>query len=151
MNARADVERKIRGLLEDERLAVLATEQGGQPYTSLLAFAGTADLKTILFGTSRNTRKFANLTANPRVALLITNGRNHQSDLSAASAVTATGLAAAVQGAGADALKALFLGRHPGLKAFLSDPSTELVRVQVERYVWVSRFQDVFDYRVDAE
>ena len=58
------------------RLAVLATQHEGKPYASLVAFAATDDLKTIIFATTRSTRKFVYLSSNPAVALLIDNRTN---------------------------------------------------------------------------
>jgi nitroimidazol reductase NimA-like FMN-containing flavoprotein (pyridoxamine 5'-phosphate oxidase superfamily) len=54
-------------------LAVLATHNKGQPYGSLVAFAATHDLDYLIFSTTRSTRKFANLSADPRVAMVIDN------------------------------------------------------------------------------
>ena len=63
---------EIRKLMMEQRLAVLCTAQpDGQAYTSLVAFAASQDLKQIAFATMRATRKFANLSSNPRVARLL--------------------------------------------------------------------------------
>ena len=66
-----DVRRAVQELLYSQRLAVLATHAGGQPYTSLVAVAPTPDLTLLLLATTRATRKFANIMADLRVALLI--------------------------------------------------------------------------------
>jgi nitroimidazol reductase NimA-like FMN-containing flavoprotein (pyridoxamine 5'-phosphate oxidase superfamily) len=54
-------EAKLRELLaelfDSQRSAVLATQGGGQPYCSLMAFAATGDLRDLLFATLRATRK----------------------------------------------------------------------------------------------
>ena len=149
-----DVEQDIRQLLQNERLAVLSTDQKGQPYASLVAFAGTSDLKTIVFCTPHTTRKFANLSANPRVALLINNGGNQPSDVYRAVAVTAIGRAAVSPPGDAPApsspknVAQLYLQKHPHLEDFWRAASTALVAVRVERYFMVHNFQNVYDYRV---
>ena len=58
--------------LRQHRLAMLATmhNDGLQPQAALIGFAVTPDLK-IVFDTVRNSRKYGNLCANPRVALVI--------------------------------------------------------------------------------
>ncbi|MBS3783817.1 MAG: pyridoxamine 5'-phosphate oxidase family protein, partial [Anaerolineae bacterium] len=95
----------LRELFADQRLAVLATrEEGGHPYANLMAFAASDDLKTLLLVTGRATRKYQNLRADPRVALLI-DSRSHQvSDIHKAVAVTVLGDAEEVSGSERDRL-----------------------------------------------
>ncbi|MBF0327536.1 MAG: pyridoxamine 5'-phosphate oxidase family protein [Nitrospirae bacterium] len=51
--------------------AVLATVSGNEPYTSLVAYAVTPDMKGLVFATPSATRKFRNLMKNTKVSLLI--------------------------------------------------------------------------------
>ena len=64
---------RLRDLFRSQRFAVLATDDHGQPFPSLMAFAAAEDLRQLVILTERTTRKFANLMANGRVALLIDN------------------------------------------------------------------------------
>ncbi len=58
-------------ILRQHRLAVLATlADGPRPEAALVGFAATPDLE-IVFDTVRTSRKYSNLIANPRVALVI--------------------------------------------------------------------------------
>ena len=66
----------VRTLLDSQIQGVLATQHQQQPYTSLMAFAVTPDLRRIVFATARATRKYANLLDNPRASLLIDNRCN---------------------------------------------------------------------------
>ncbi len=50
----------IRTLFHNQKLAVLSTSLSGHPYTTLVGFAATEDLRRIIFATTRATRKFAN-------------------------------------------------------------------------------------------
>jgi nitroimidazol reductase NimA-like FMN-containing flavoprotein (pyridoxamine 5'-phosphate oxidase superfamily) len=133
----------LRGLLVSQRLAVLATQGDTQPYTSLVAFAATEDLRLLVFATERATHKFTNVSVNPRVAMLVDDRAHREADLSEATAVTATGLAEEAQGDEKDRLMALLLGRHPSLKAFLASSGCALVKVTVGAYQIVTRFQEV--------
>ena len=81
----------LRGLLRSQRYAVLATDDHGQPFASLMAFAASEDLRQIVVLTERNRRKFANLKANRRVALMIDDRENKSSDTQDSVAVTAIG------------------------------------------------------------
>ena len=142
-----DPQRQLRALLEGQQLAVLATSEAGRPYTSLVAFAVAPDLDQLFFATARATRKYANLTAEPRVALLVDDRAHRESDLQEAIAVTALGRAETVEGAARAALQELFLARHPQLEAFVRDPACALIRVRVEVYYLVSSFQQVVEIR----
>lgn len=136
---------KIRGLFVSQQLAVLATSQGGQPYTSLVAFAFSDDLRQLFFATTRATRKFANLQAEPRVSLLIDNRSHRSDDFREAIAVTALGRAQEVNGSERQALLDLYLTRNTGLKEFATAPTCALLQVEVTRYSLVSRFQNVVE------
>ena len=83
----------IGNLLESQRLAVLSTQNHGQPYSNLIAIAATDDLKYLLFATTRATRKYANLMADSRVAVLVDNRQNNPADFTIAAALTALGKA----------------------------------------------------------
>ncbi|MGD2176706.1 MAG: pyridoxamine 5'-phosphate oxidase family protein [Anaerolineae bacterium] len=136
-------------LFQDQQLAVLATrEEDGQPYASLMAFAASDDLRQLFLVTSRFTRKYANLSTDPRVSLLI-DSRSHQSaDIHRAVAVTVLGEAEEVRGAERDHLLAHYLAKHPHLESFATSPSCALLRVRVKSYYLVSRFQEVVELHV---
>jgi len=143
MKETAEVWATIRELLESQRLAVLSTQDQIQPYSNLVAFAATPDLKYLLFATTRATRKYANLLANRRVSILIDNRSNEAADFAEAAAVTVLGQAEEMQGAELTQLLPLYLVRHPYLRDFVTSPTCALFRVSVERYILVTRFQDV--------
>jgi len=124
---------------------VLATHNKAQPYGSLVAFAATQDLNYLIFSTTRSTRKFANLSADPRVAMVIDNRPNHPSDLRFARAVTATGRAEEIQKNALEDFLAIYLNKHPNLEDFVSSPSSALIKVRVEVYHTVTRFQNVVE------
>lgn len=140
-----DVMEKIRGLFVSQRLAVLATSHQGQPYTSLVAFTFSNDLRRLFFATTRATRKFANLQAEPRVSLLIDNRSHRSDDFREAMAVTALGLAREVTDSERQGLLDLYLERHAGLKEFATAPTCALLQIDVTRYSLVSRFQNVVE------
>lgn len=138
----------LRELLVSQRLAVLATQGDGQPYGSLVAFAATSDLKYLLFCTRRSTRKYRNLREDPRVAFLVDNRSNQDSDLQDATAVTATGRAEETTGAEKDRYVGVYLAKHPHLADFVRSPENALVRVEIEDYV-IGGFRSVTTLRPD--
>jgi nitroimidazol reductase NimA-like FMN-containing flavoprotein (pyridoxamine 5'-phosphate oxidase superfamily) len=140
--------RTLEDLLRSQKLAVLATHKAGQPYTSLVAFACTEDLKHLIFATTRATRKYANFLEDPRVALLIDNRSNQDSDIHAAAAVTATGEADEVSGPEKEALLHIYLEKHPHMKDFVSSPSCALIRIKADTYYLVRKFQHVLELNI---
>ncbi|MGO9145568.1 MAG: pyridoxamine 5'-phosphate oxidase family protein [Desulfomonilia bacterium] len=89
---------QMKALFTGQGLAVVSTQEHGQPYCNLVAFASTDDLKHLIFATNRATRKFANIDENPRVSMLIDNRSNRISDFHEAVAVNAVGLAEEILG-----------------------------------------------------
>jgi len=149
LNELQSVRSDIEALISGQYLAVLSTRSAdGHPYASLVAVVAEADLSGMYFATSRATRKFANLTAEPRVALLVENSRNRQSDIYEAMAVTAVGTVHELVGQEAAAALPLYIERHPQLKSFVAAPSTALLHMAVKTYFLVNRFQKVMEYHV---
>ena len=138
----------LRELFESQRSAALATQQEGRPYLSLMAFAATPDLKELIVATERETRKYANLMAEPRVALLIDNRSNVPADTEEAVAVTVLGRAAEAQPAERASLLPLFLAKHPHLETFVTSPTCALITVRVETYFVVQHFQEVQEVKI---
>lgn len=137
----------IRTLLQTRYFATLATVREGAPYTSLVAFRASDDLRQLTLVTNRATRKFANLSANARVSLLVDDAGNCEADLVEAAAVSALGTIRELQGAERDAALPHYLRRHPRLADFAAAPSCALLAIEVETYILVRRFQQVFEYR----
>jgi len=134
----------IQALVHHEPFAVLCTQAGGQPYGSLVGFAFSEDLGSFVFATPMATRKYRLLTECDHVALLVDNRGRFLDDMMKVSAVTVTGRASQVQpGADFERWAGLLTARHPYLKAFVQAPSTALFRVDVVRYLHVTRFQEV--------
>ena len=142
------VKRAVRTLFGEQSLAVLATHACGQPYTSLVAVAATPDLTGLLLATTRATRKFANLSADPRVALLVDSRSNKKIDFEEAAAVTAVGQAREVAEAGREALLEVYLAKHPHLERFVRSPTCAFLKVEVEVYYLVRRFQEVMQWHL---
>ena len=68
---RKELYKKIKSISDEARFAVLATDSNGSPYTNLVGFLMSRDLKNLYFFTSKNTRKYRNIMNNPDVCLLV--------------------------------------------------------------------------------
>jgi hypothetical protein len=140
MSPEAPARAVVQRLLESQKFGVLATRTAEFPYLSLVAFAAAPDLGRLLFATARATSKYANLANDGRVAVLIDDRANSDTDLERASALTVVGDASELAGERLDRGLALFLGKHPSLQAFVSSPDTALFEVRVRKYILVREF-----------
>jgi uncharacterized protein YhbP (UPF0306 family) len=141
---------QIRALLDGQPFAVLCTQGGGQPYGSLVAYAASDDLLAVTFATPVATRKYRLLCECQQVALVVDSRSQHPAALMQVEAITATGRAAQLQpGPEFDRWAALLIARHPQLKSFVAAPSSALFRIDIVRYLYVTRFQEVHQWIPD--
>jgi nitroimidazol reductase NimA-like FMN-containing flavoprotein (pyridoxamine 5'-phosphate oxidase superfamily) len=148
LSEESELEYLIMKLFDSQKLAVLGTQKEGQPYANLIAFAASDDLKSLYFVTARATRKYSNIEADGRVTVLIDNRSNEDSDFSQAAVVTATGRAKEVVDSKRDEVLAIYLANHPMLEEFVRSPTCALLRVEVQTYYLVRRFQNVMELHV---
>ena len=133
---------KIKFLLESQILGVIATDMNGHPYVNLVAFVSTKDLKNIIFATSKNTTKYKNIIQNAKISVLIDNRQNTPSDFEKSVSLTAFGEAEEITMNKAF-YKKLFLNKHPNLMRFVDLSDCALVKIQVDRYQYVNKFQNI--------
>ena len=150
-NTNDNIRNSIEKVLSSQRLAVLSTERYGQPYSSLMAFAHSTDLTSIVVATGRATRKHVNLIQEPRVSLLIDTRTNSEEDFHSAAAITVIGKAQIIAENKYGEFEALYLHKHPYLETFLAAPTTSLFRITVFHYLMVNRFQNVMEYHITDE
>jgi len=140
----------LRELFRSQLFAALATQQLTRPYSNLVAFAATDDLKSIIFTTRRATNKYSNLLSNNNVSMLFDNRTNRDSDFRNAVAVTAIGVAEEVKGNELESLRSLYLIKHHNLEKFVHSPDSALFKIKVKRYYIVRNFQQVMELKVEG-
>jgi nitroimidazol reductase NimA-like FMN-containing flavoprotein (pyridoxamine 5'-phosphate oxidase superfamily) len=145
----ADVPARLAAIDRVRRHAALATDAGGRPYLSLVAFALAPGGAAVLFATPRDSRKFRNLRRNPRVALLLDTRGEGDRDYRGAEAITVSGRASVLR-AGSPRWREAELAlrsKHPALARFFRAATTALVSVGIEEAVHVGGFQRVTTWR----
>lgn len=141
------VRERIGRLLDEQPFAVLCTQGGGQPYGSLVGYAVSADLQAVAFATPRATRKFRLLRECDRVALVVDSRAKFPNETMKVEAITATGRAVQLNpGPEFDRWADLLTTRHPQFKSFVAAPSSALFRVDVVRYLYVTRLQETYEW-----
>ena len=139
MSTPSETKELLRQIVGAQRFAVLATMSNQQPYSNLVAFAVSDDLRHIIFATSRDTQKYRNILSNNKITLLIDNRSNSQSDFTMALAITVIGIAGELTGERRDDLVQSYLNKHPSLKEFLNKPDTAIISVLVTDFI-LARF-----------
>ncbi|MGC8658526.1 MAG: pyridoxamine 5'-phosphate oxidase family protein [Desulfomonilaceae bacterium] len=138
-----ELRNQLVDLFKTQRFSVLATLEQTRPYVNLVAFAETEDLSAIFFATTRATRKYTNISAQSGVAMLVDNRSNEVADLSHAVAVTIIGTASELDEKDRALAEQKYLAKHPHMGEFLSSPTTALMKLEVETFYVVNRFQNV--------
>jgi heme iron utilization protein len=145
----AAIPERLKAFNAEEHFAVLATDDGHRPYTSLVAYALSPDAKKIIFATPKKTRKYTNMISSANVSFLIDNRSKRKRNLMGTEAITIIGIAKPIRkGKAWDELAKIFLLKHSDLEEFINFPTTALMVVDIAQCVHVSRFQtvSVLDY-----
>lgn len=143
MEISSKVRSHIDSVLSSQKIAVLGTSKDGEPYSCLIAFTITDDLKEMVFATMRQRLKYANIMANPRVTLIIDNRDAKESDFNDTTSITMVGTAWDVKGDGREQYASLLLNRHPELTDFVNSPDCAVIRVEIDKMYIVSEFESV--------
>lgn len=142
----------LQELFDRQRLCVVSTQADGWPYANLVAYwADGDDPRRIVFFTPKATRKYANLSADSRVAVLLQNAANLESDFHRAVAVTGVGTAVEIDKEKHRQWLQNYLQKHPYLEEFVRAPSCAMICITVDRYIMVRNFQNVTELRFDEE
>ncbi|MDJ0805840.1 MAG: pyridoxamine 5'-phosphate oxidase family protein [Gammaproteobacteria bacterium] len=138
----------IQKLMTEQPYGVLCTQGGGLPYGSVIAFTVNTHLNAALFTTPINTHKYRLLTECDQVALVIDNRAygSTREDLGF-DALTATGRAILLsKQADIATSKQSLLNKHPHMHGFIDSPNNAYFRIQIQRYVHVTRLSDVNEW-----
>ncbi len=149
MNNSVQIRKYIEQILQNCRLAVLATEAHGQPHASLIAITPVQNFRQIIFATYRNTRKFKNMVLNSRVAVLIQGEDADSPDQQKGFALTGFGTTREIGVSELEEAMHAHLERHPDLVNFLNSGDFALIRIKVEKYQVVRGIDDVIWWPVE--
>lgn len=137
------ISRKILSeLLKSQKFAVIATQGIKEPYTNLVSFVSTNDMRNIIFATSKKTKKFENIKRNSCISVLIDNRDNTESDIQKAIVITGIGTADEIKEKN-DFYKELYLKKHPYLLDFVNSEDSVLIKIKIDKYIVVNKFENV--------
>lgn len=145
MEIHPEIQKRISNVLENQRIAVLGTSKDNEPYSCLVAFAMTDDLKELVFATMRQRLKYRNIMANPRVTLIIDNRDVSNSDFNDTTSITMIGTAQDIKSDGRDQYASILLDRHPSLSDFVKSSDCAIISVLLDKMYIVSEFESVVE------
>ena len=148
METKEDSINLVKELFSSQKLAVLSTQYGGQPFSNLIAFAYSDELRLLIFVTNRDTHKYRNISAESKVSVLVDSRKHEITDFEDAVAITAFGTAKEVTGNERKLLASLYLKKYPYLKDFVSKPSNALMKMDITD-LFIARFDSVYILHLD--
>lgn len=120
----------IQKMILENKICVMATVADGVPHCSLMSYAAEDDGHAIYMATLKDTKKYRNLIATPKVSLLI-----DTRDTSASGktrALTVTGVFQAIDDENRiNEIREKLIKKHPDLKKFFNDPDSRIVVIKV--------------------
>lgn len=125
---------KLDTILHENTLCVLCTESDGNPYCSLMTYLLSDDLRTLYLVSSRESQKFKNLLANPRVSVLV-DSRQHQAAGANIVSVTFAGLFQALADTEVQRIKTDFAREHRELAEILNHPDGVVFAINLKSYL----------------
>jgi nitroimidazol reductase NimA-like FMN-containing flavoprotein (pyridoxamine 5'-phosphate oxidase superfamily) len=136
----------IQALICRNNRCVLATVSGDRPHCSLMSYVADPQCRELYMVTLRDTRKFANLLANPRASLLIdTREEDAGGRAGGTKAVTVHGVFRAIADpAKKAAVRAQLAVAHPQLQEFISNPEAELLCISVESVLLLEGVSELY-------
>ncbi len=146
------LEDDIRTLCENQPFAVLATQGKGITNASLISFAVSLDLKHLVFATPINSGKFDLIAMEENVSILVDDRTLQQDNINQISALTIRGKGKILKDETERFMwNELLTEKHPNLDAFVKAPTTAVILVEVVKYHYVKKFQEVWDWDPNGE
>lgn len=147
-----EVKNSLEKLLQNQKYMVLASlNVEGIVCTNLVAFDVDESFENIHFITSKNTRKYANILSNHQVSAYIDNRNNDSMDITNIIGVNATGRAKELDKKKYSDVLRKFKLKMPFLEPFIYSNSNALIRVSVQYFDVVTRFQEVVCIEINSD
>lgn len=143
MDMNPEVKKRIDKVLKTQSIAVLGTSKDNEPYSSLVGFVVTEDMRELIFSTMRQRLKYENLVANPRVTFMIDDRNVQNNDFNETTSITIVGSAEDIRGPERESYASLLIDNHPVLSDFVSSPDCAVIRVAIDKIYVVSDFESV--------
>jgi nitroimidazol reductase NimA-like FMN-containing flavoprotein (pyridoxamine 5'-phosphate oxidase superfamily) len=137
---------KMKALVKQKNICVLATASQNKPHCSLMAYAADDEGLEIYMVTNRDTKKYINLVQNPAVSLLIdTRDEVRDSGRLKAEALTVEGEFQPIEDADKAArVRDRIRGKHPHLEELISHPNSAVFSIRVISFLLLKGPTDAY-------
>jgi nitroimidazol reductase NimA-like FMN-containing flavoprotein (pyridoxamine 5'-phosphate oxidase superfamily) len=136
---------RMKEILKQNGLCVLATCLDDKPHCSLMAYITDPEARFVYMVTQKSTKKWTNVMRNPQVSLLVDTRMHAASEKTTIQALTVSGIAEPVED---EPIKKSILERiaagHPHLKEISRRPDAEVVAVKVESMLLLDGVSDAY-------
>ena len=128
---------RIKALVREKDMCVLATVSNNRPHCSLMAYIANDACTEIYMVTFKDTKKYRNLMENPWVSLLIdTREEDRGSRRSQAKALTVTGVFEQIEDDNIrHRIREALMRRHPQLEGFADHPDAEVFSIRIHSFL----------------
>jgi general stress protein 26 len=142
---------KMKDIVKGNDLCVLATVSEGKPHCSLMSYVSEEEGDEIYLISHKQTKKYANLMANPTVSLLIDTREEEKGQRRIdIKALTVIGEFQTIKDQTKKSLiHANFLKTHPHLTDFLNDPGAEIFCIKIRSFQLLDGVKDAFFETID--
>lgn len=125
---------EMMAVLRGQDICVLATASENAPHCSLMAYILDEQRRRIYMVTHKETKKYANLLANPTVSLLVdTRLAGEKVAREKVQALTVNGVFSPIEEAGeAEPLRERFIKKHPHLHDFAKNEKAVVFQVELQ-------------------
>lgn len=138
---------KIKTIVRENDICVLATAGANNPHTSLMAYACSTECNEIYMVTPVKTLKYRNVTGNARVSLLV--DTREKEPRAGIEALTITGQAHTILDADKqDAVRKQIQLRHAHLQGLLDQPEIAFICVRIEAFQLQSGVHETYYKRM---
>ena len=138
---------QMKSLIREKDICVLATDAGGKPYCSLMAYVNDESCHEIYMVTLRNSKKFKNLMENPVVSLLIDS--REKKPPSQQQALTVEGSFYLIKNEDKQtSIREMIRKAHPHLNYFIDDKEAEIFCIKAEFFMLVNAFNETHFHKL---
>ena len=139
-----EIRTRIKQVMASQLYGVLSTQgEKGLPHASIIAYASTDELHSIIFATPKDSRKYRNMLARTGVSFFVDDRRDNRDELMQVVGIEATGQAIELTGDEHQSYRSVLVSKHPQLADFADSPDSALIRIAVKAYDVVDHFQHV--------
>ena len=137
---------KMKELVREKDICVLATSAQGTPHCSLMAYVTDPECNEIYMVTRKDTTKYKNLVDNPTVSLLIDTREEHPgSRRHHTQALTVDGVFRRIDNpTQRDSIRSTLLEHHPHMKSFLDQPEAEVFAIRITSFLLLDGITDSY-------